>query len=123
MTGGAGSRFDGALAVAPMARRQPSRCSPRSRPTARSLALGERQSAIVTAGFYLLARARFSIYADRSARAERLDAMRQVARDRLIANGMRLAACRCLRPRSTSTNRRTWRPRAQDRRRVTPGGG
>src|SRR6478672_1676364 len=52
-------------------------------------ALGERQCAIVTAGFYYLPAAIFDL-ADR-ARAERLDAMRKLLA-MAIASGMRLAA-------------------------------
>jgi hypothetical protein len=66
LTGGTGARFDGAIA-----------------------ALGARQCATVTAGFYYLPAAIFDLAG--RARAERLDAMRKLL-GMAIGSGMRLAA-------------------------------
>ena len=88
LTGGATPHFDGALAVA--------RWRGDKRPLFAEVgadgavtALGERQTALVTAGFYWLPAAIFD-FAPR-ARAERLDAMRQLLA-MAVGSGMRLAA-------------------------------
>ncbi len=91
LTGGDAARFDGALAVV--------RWRGDKRPLFAQIvpdgpdrtiaALGERRSAIVTAGFYWLPAAIFD-FAPR-ARAERLDAMRKLLA-LAVASGMRLAA-------------------------------
>lgn len=88
LTEGAAARFDGALAVV--------RWRGDKRPLFVELApngaiakLGERESAIVTAGFYYLPAAIFD-FAPR-ARAEHLDAMRKLLA-MAVASGMRLGA-------------------------------
>src|SRR6202171_14709 len=88
LTGGATPHFDGALAVA--------RWRGDKRPLFAEVGadgavtgLGERQTALVTAGFYWLPAAIFD-FAPR-ARAERLDAMRQLLA-MAVGSGMRLAA-------------------------------
>lgn len=88
LTGGASAGFDGALAVV--------RWRGDKRPLfvevasgGAIVALGERESATVTAGFYYLPAAIFD-FAER-ARAERLDAMRKLLA-MAVASGMRLAA-------------------------------
>ena len=92
LTGGAAARFDGALALV--------RWRGDKRPLfaevvsdgpdgATIAALGEQESAMVTAGFYWLPAAIFD-FAPR-ARAERLDAMRKLLA-MAVASGMRLAA-------------------------------
>jgi choline kinase len=88
LTGGAGARFDGALAVVRW-RGDKRPLFVEVAPDGAIAALGERQCATVTAGFYYLPAAIFDL-ADR-ARAERLDAMRKLLA-MAIASGMRLAA-------------------------------
>ena len=90
LTGGAGAPFDGVLAVV--------RWRGDKRPLFAEVgaggaiaALGERESATVTAGFYYLPAAIFEL-ADR-ARAEGLDAMRKLLA-LALASGMRLGAIR-----------------------------
>jgi NDP-sugar pyrophosphorylase family protein len=88
LTGGAGARFDGALAVVRW-RGDQRPLFAEVGPDGAVTALGERQSALVTAGFYWLPAAIFD-FAPR-ARAERLDAMRQLLA-MAVGSGMRLAA-------------------------------
>ena len=86
-TGGA-ARFDGALAVVRW-RGDKRPLFAEVAPDGAIVALGERESAMVTAGFYYLPAAIFD-FAPR-ARAERLDAMRKLLA-MAVASGMRLAA-------------------------------
>lgn len=88
LVGGARPRFDGALAVV--------RWRGDKRPLFAEIgpgeaiaALGERESAMVTAGFYWLPTAIFDLAS--RARAERLDAMRKLLA-MAVAGGMRLGA-------------------------------
>jgi choline kinase len=89
LTGGGGAaRFDGALAVARW-RGDQRPLFAEVAPDGAIAALGERESAMVTAGLYYLPAAIFDL-APR-ARAERLDAMRKLLA-MAVASGMRLAA-------------------------------
>jgi NDP-sugar pyrophosphorylase family protein len=88
VTGGAATRFDGALAVVRWrGDRRPLFVEVASDGTI--VSLGERESATVTAGFYYLPAAIFD-FAER-ARAEHLDAMRKLLA-MAVLSGMRLAA-------------------------------
>jgi NDP-sugar pyrophosphorylase family protein len=91
LTGGAAARFDGALALVRWrGDKRPlfAEVVPDG-PDSAIAALGERESAMVTAGFYYLPAAIFD-FAPR-ARAERLDAMRKLLA-MAVLSGMRLAA-------------------------------
>ena len=89
LTAGSGAaRFDGALAVGRW-RGDKRPLFAEIAPDGALAALGERESAMVTAGFYYLPAVIFDL-APR-ARAERLDAMRKLFA-MAVANGMRLAA-------------------------------
>jgi NDP-sugar pyrophosphorylase family protein len=88
LTAGAPARFDGALAVVRW-RGDKRPLFAEVGPDGAILALGEGQSAMVTAGFYWLPAAIFD-FAPR-ARVERLDAMRKLLA-MAAASGMRLAA-------------------------------
>ncbi|HVB81903.1 MAG TPA: NTP transferase domain-containing protein [Candidatus Binataceae bacterium] len=92
LTAGAAARFDGALALVRWrGDRRPlfAQVVSDGPDGATIAALGERESAMVTAGFYWLPAAIFD-FAPR-ARAERLDAMRKLLA-MAVASGMRLAA-------------------------------
>ena len=86
--GGGAARFDGALAVVRW-RGDKRPLFAEVAPNGAIAALGERESAMVTAGFYYLPAAIFDLAPH--ARAERLDAMRKLLA-MAVASGMRLAA-------------------------------
>jgi NDP-sugar pyrophosphorylase family protein len=89
LTAGSGAaRFDGALAVVRW-RGDKRPLFAEIAPDGALAALGERESAMVTAGFYYLPAVIF--YLAPRARVERLDAMRKLLA-MAVANGMRLAA-------------------------------
>jgi NDP-sugar pyrophosphorylase family protein len=88
LTGGDAARFDGALAIVRW-RGDKRPLFAEVAPDGTIAALGERQSAMVTAGFYWMPEAIFD-FAPR-ARTERLDAMRKLLA-MAVASGMRLAA-------------------------------
>jgi choline kinase len=88
LTGGTGARFDGALAVVRW-RGDQRPLFAEVAPDGAIAALGARQCATVTAGFYYLPAAIFDLAG--RARAERLEAMRKLL-GMAIGSGMRLAA-------------------------------